>query len=80
LFGGLNLIPRLVWTHDVNGNTPAPLANFLEDKKSLTVGLSGQYLSQSLTADIRFTNFFGAGRDNFVNDRDFLSFNVRFTF
>jgi hypothetical protein len=80
LLGGLNLTPRLVWTHDVNGNTPGPLGNFTEGKKSITIGLGGQYLNQSLTANISYTNFFGAGKYNLLNDRDFLSFNVRFIF
>ena len=34
VFGGLTLVPALLWTHDVNGVTPAPISTFLEDRKS----------------------------------------------
>ena len=52
LFGGLNLRPRLVFTHDVVGTTPAPQATFLEDRKSATLGVSADYTA----------SFIGRGR------------------
>jgi hypothetical protein len=79
-FGGVTLRPRVVWRHDVDGNSPANLATFRQDIKGITVGLGGSYLSGTLTGDLSYFSSFGAGRHNLFNDRDYLSFTVRFTY
>jgi hypothetical protein len=78
LFGGVNLQPYLVFSHDVSGTTPGPLSSFIEDRKALAIGLSGSYVNR-LTADIRFTSFFGGGRANLLRDRDVLRFQVSYS-
>ncbi|MGH6634650.1 MAG: DUF1302 family protein [Gammaproteobacteria bacterium] len=30
--------------------------------------------------DINYTNFFGAGRHNLLSDRDFVAFNLKYSF
>lgn len=80
VFGGLTLRPRVIWRHDVGGNSPANLGPFLEDRKVVTLGLGASYLSDTLTGDLSYTNSFGAGRHNTLNDRDFVSFTVRFNY
>jgi hypothetical protein len=46
-FGGsFNLSPRIAFNHDVNGITPGPGGNFLEGRKSLTVGVEANYLNE----------------------------------
>ncbi len=79
LFGGLNLRPRLVFTHDVVGTTPAPQGTFLEDRKSATLGVSADYI-RAWTLDVSYTNFFGADRSNRLGDRDFLRLRISYSF
>ena len=77
--GAVNLLPRVAFAHDVNGTTPAPITNFVEDRKSLTVTLRATYL-EDWQAELSYTNFFGAGAFNLVNDRDFVSTVVSYAF
>ncbi len=78
-FGAINLQPRFSWRHDVSGVSPAPGGNFLEGRKALTLGITGTY-QNSWSADIAFTTYSGAGRYNLINDRDFMSFNMKYSF
>jgi len=77
--GAATLSPRIAWAQDVNGNSPGPGGNFVEDRKAVTFGLGASYLS-TWSADLSYTNYFGAGRYNLVNDRDFVAFNVSYSF
>jgi hypothetical protein len=77
--GSVNLSPRVAWKHDVSGNSPGPGGNFLEHRKAISFGLNATY-QNSWSTDVSYTNFFGAGRHNLVNDRDFISFNVKYSF
>lgn len=80
VFGtALNLSPRLAFNHDVNGITPGPGGNFIEGRKSLTLGVEGTYL-QKFTGDLSYTRFMGAGDLNLIHDRDFVAFTVRYAF
>ena len=74
-----NLSPRVAFNHDVNGITPGPGGNFLEDRKSLTLGVEALYLQQ-WAADLSFTNFYGASDLNLIHDRDFISFTIKYSF
>jgi hypothetical protein len=74
-----NLSPRVAFNHDVNGITPGPGGNFLEDRKSLTVGVEALYLNQ-WAFDLSYTSFFGADNLNLIGDRDFASFTVKYSF
>ncbi|MBW2478205.1 MAG: DUF1302 domain-containing protein [Deltaproteobacteria bacterium] len=77
--GPITLSPRVAWAHDVEGNSPGPGGSFLEDRRAVTFGLNMDYL-KTWSADISYTDFFGAGRYNLVNDRDILSFNIKYSF
>ncbi len=77
--GAVNLIPRLAWQHDVNGISPGPGGNFIENRKAITFGLNATYLN-SWEADLSYTNFFGAGRYNLINDRDIVSASIKYSF
>lgn len=79
VFAGINLAPRIAWRHDVSGVTPLPLGNFVEGRKAVTLGLNATYL-EKWSADLSYTNFFGAGYHNLINDRDFVAFNVKYSF
>ena len=75
----LTLSPRLAFNHDVNGTTPGPGGNFLEDRKSLTLGVEANYLNQVIF-DLSYTQFMGAEQFNQIHDRDFASFTVKYSF
>jgi hypothetical protein len=70
LFGGVNLIPRLIYSHDVSGSTPAPTATFVEGRRLLSLGATFSYLER-VEVDLAFTQFSGAGSANQLRDRDF---------
>ena len=65
--------------HDVNGTTPGPGGNFVEDRKSLTLGVEANYLNQ-WSADLSYTRFYGAGIFNLVSDRDFVAVSAKYAF
>jgi hypothetical protein len=78
VFGGLTLVPALLWTHDVNGATPAPLGTFLEDRKSITAALGVSFINQ-WTANLSYTNFLNSS-ESLIRDRDLLRFRVSYNF
>ncbi len=78
-FRGVNVSPLLVFTHDVGGNTPLPLGNFVNGRKSVTLGAEFSFRN-AWTLDVRYVNFFGAGRYNLLSDRDYVSCNLKYSF
>lgn len=79
IMAGVNLTQRLVFSHDVNGITPDPLFMFSEDKKSVSYSLAFDYLNQ-WSAEISYNAFFdGVGTTNNTEDRDFVSFNIKYS-
>jgi len=79
LFAGINFSPSLGFAHDVNGNTPLPLGNFLHNRKTLTVGAEFTFENQ-WSLDLRYVNYFGAGDYNLLSDRDYVSATVKYSF
>lgn len=77
--GAITLSPRVAWSHDVNGTTPGPGGNFVDGRKAVTLGLGANYQNQ-WTTDLSYTEYFGAGRYNLINDRDFLALNIKYSF
>jgi hypothetical protein len=78
VFGSLEVSPRVVFSHDVQGNSPIGQP-FQEDRKALTLGVNTTYIDR-FSAGLSYTSFFGAGDYNVLNDRDFLNFNMRYSF
>ena len=56
-----------------------PGGSFLEGREALTVGLGFNY-QINWEWDLSYTSFFGAGRYNLINDRDFLAANIKYSF
>ena len=77
--GAVTLSPRIAWSHDVNGTTPGPGGNFIDGRKGITLGLGADYQNR-WGADLSYTNFFGAGRYNLINDRDIIAANIKYSF
>lgn len=54
VFAGVNLLPRIVFSHDVKGVSQF----FTEDTKAVSLGLNATY-NQAWNFDMAYTNFFG---------------------
>jgi hypothetical protein len=79
IFSGINMSPRIVFSHDVSGITPDPLFLFVEDRKSISAGVTFDYQSR-WSADISYNGFWGGvGTTNKMEDRDYVSFNVKYS-
>ena len=79
LFAGINVSPSLAFAHDVSGNTPLPLGNFLHNRKTLTVGADFTFQNQ-WAFEVRYVNYFGGGTYNLISDRDYVSATLKFSF
>ncbi|WP_144207188.1 DUF1302 domain-containing protein [Shewanella donghaensis] len=79
IFAGVNMSPRVIFSHDVDGITPDPMFLFTEGRKSVAVGVNFDYRSR-WGADISYNSFFGGvGTTNAMTDRDYVSFNVKYS-
>ena len=78
-FSGVNLFPRLAWSHDVKGYAPQPGGAFNEGNMSIGLGLEAVYQNK-VSADISYTNYFGGKPYNDSRDRDFISASVSYSF
>jgi hypothetical protein len=78
VFAGINLRPSVAWSHDVDGYSPGPGANFEEGRKAVSLGLEAEY-QNTYTANLSYTDFFG-GDYNTSIDRDFVAFSVGASF
>jgi hypothetical protein len=73
------VLPHLSYSQDVTGTSPGPGGNFVQGRYAVTVGLSASLLQKTeLTVD--YTNFGGAGQYNLLNDRDFVSASIKYSF
>jgi hypothetical protein len=79
MIGAWNLVPRFSWTHDIDGTSPGPGGNFIEGRYGLTLGLAAN-LKAKWELDVSWTKFGGAGRFNDLNDRDFATATVKYSF
>jgi hypothetical protein len=79
LVGPWNVLPRFAFQHDVQGITPGPGGNFQEGRRALTLGV-GANLRATWELDFAWTQFSGAGRWNEINDRDYLSATIKYSF
>jgi len=79
VFAGVNINPAIAFVHDVKGNTPLPLGNFVSGRKS--INLVAEFTWQNAwSLEVRYVNFFGAGRYNLLNDRDYVASTLKFSF
>ncbi len=78
-FSSINLAPRIVWQHDVNGISPGPAGNFIRGRRAITLALAATY-QNTYSADLSYTRYTGAGRYNLINDRDYVALNIKYSF
>ena len=75
----MNVSPSVAFSHDVTGNTPLPLGNYVAGRKSLN--FSAEFTFQNAWAvELRYVNFFGASRYNLLGDRDYVSTTLKYSF
>lgn len=74
-----NMSPRLAFNHDVQGVSPGPGGNFIQGRKQVTAGLGFDYQAR-WRLDFAYTSFFGAGMNNLLRDRDFVSASISYSF
>ena len=77
-FKGVNFSPRFVFSHDVNGITPDPMFLFIEDRKSLGMTMNFNY-QNAWSFDFSYNTFWGGGQTNTFSDRDYVSFNIKYS-
>jgi len=77
ILGGLTVTPRIAWVHDANGISPDSASSFVQGRKAIAAGVAVNYINTWLL-EVDYTNFFGAGRFNLLNDRDFAR--IRMTY
>lgn len=78
-FWSVNLRPRIAWSNDFYGNAPASIGTFQEGRQAVTLGITADYLL-SWQIDISYTDYFGNGRYNALNDRDVIGFSIKYQF
>jgi hypothetical protein len=79
LIGPWTVTPRFAFSQDVDGNTPGPGGNFVEDRLSYTVGVRGD-LQNKWQIDLSYTQFSSAGKQNLIRDRDFIGATLSVSF
>jgi hypothetical protein len=79
LFAGVNVSPSIALAHDVSGNTPNPVGNFLEGRKSLNLAVEFVWQNKWST-ELRYVGFFGGGAQNLIADRDYVAATVKYSF
>jgi hypothetical protein len=77
--GPWTVSPIVGWSHDVSGNSPGPGGNFIDGRKSLSLGVKGT-LRNKYELELTYAEFGGAGIYNTTNDRDFISFTGKVSF
>ena len=75
----VDLMPRIAFSQDVQGTTPAPLSQFVADRLSVNVGMTAKYL-EKWSVDLGYTKFAGAEDRNALGDRDFVNLTVKHWF
>ena len=73
------MTPSLAFTHDVGGNTPLPLGNYIKGRKSVNFAVEFTYRN-AWSLELRYVNYSGAGRYNLLTDRDYFATTVKYSF
>ncbi len=79
IFPNVNLQPSVAFTHDVRGNTPLPLGNYIRGRKSVNVAVEFTYRN-AWSLELRYVNFYGAGVYNLLSDRDYCATTIKYSF
>ncbi len=75
----ITLTPQVAFRHDVKGNSPAPLSNYREGTKQVSLAVNGSFQS-SWRGGVSYTNIFGNEKYNNNGDKDFVAINLSYSF
>eukprot|EP00439_Symbiodinium_sp_Y106_P088289 s1_g825.t1 len=75
----ITMTPSISWSHDVKGNSPAPLSNYREGTKSVSLAVNGTY-QNAWRGGVSYTNIFGNEKYTKDGDKDFVSVNLSYSF
>jgi hypothetical protein len=78
LYAGVKLSPYVVYQDDFQGNSDRT-GNFIEGRKAYTLGMDASYLN-SFEVGLQYTEYYGAGRNNSMRDRDNVSLSAKYSF
>jgi hypothetical protein len=76
---GFTIAPQIVYSYDFEGTTPSPYGNFMEDRQSVGLSLTGT-LNNNFRVGATYSNFFGGHINNKAKDTDFASISASYTF
>jgi hypothetical protein len=76
---GFTIAPQLVYTYDFEGTTPSPYGNYLEDRQSIGMSVTGT-LNNNFRVGASYSNFFGGHIANKSKDTDFASVTASYSF
>lgn len=79
VFNVLTVEPTVLYQHDVRGNTPTPIVNFVEGRRQINLILGVNYL-QAWNFDLGYAMYSGGGDQNLLSDRDYIDFSVKYSF
>ncbi|KSW27325.1 MULTISPECIES: DUF1302 domain-containing protein [unclassified Pseudomonas] len=78
VFAGVKLSPYVVYQDDFKGNSDRT-GNFIEGRKAYTLGADATYLN-TFQVGMQYTNYYGAGVNNSMRDRDNVSISAKYSF
>ena len=79
VFNLFTLNPTIRFVHDVRGNSPKPVVDFVEGRKQVSLSFGFRFRNE-ITTEIGYTNYFGGGKENLLADRDFVDASVKYSF
>lgn len=79
VFNVVNLVPSVSYQYGINGVAPQLTNGLLEERKSYSLGVDVIY-QESLTVGVKYVGYSGAGLANKLSDRDYLGFNIKYSF
>jgi hypothetical protein len=78
VLGVFRVEPMVRFDHDMEGVTPTPITNFIQNRKQLTTSVTAYYLNWS--TEVGYTRYWGGGDSNLLSDRDFVEAVLKFSF
>lgn len=78
VYAGVRLSPYVVYQDDFQGNSERT-GNFIEGRKAYTLGMDASYLN-SFEVGLQYTEYYGAGGNNSMRDRDNVSLSAKYSF
>ncbi|WP_187803847.1 DUF1302 domain-containing protein [Aquipseudomonas alcaligenes] len=75
----INLVPSVSYQYSINGVAPQLTNGLDEEAQSYSLGLDAIY-KESLTVGTKYVGYSGGGVSNKRTDRDYLTFNVKYSF